>query len=365
MGSALALPMAFSRSAGGLTSAEDPMPARRPEPIGSPVLDSLWPVVTGSRHVRTDVARIREVAGWMAYEKLPFPRFGLDFDPETERDLAIDFAMVSNTINTAFTDFETGVKFQTEHEGQIWSDSQAMTACLKRAMGEGIPILDGRFLAEVGRDQLDAVFRGNIEMPMLDEKLAVLNEVGRTLAERYDGFFHNFVATCSPRLFDSGKGLVDRLIREFPRFDDTSPYRGHTIQFHKLAQLTYWGLYSGFRGNGDSGDGRDGGFRIDDIGAMTAFADYIVPVALRVMGILAYTPELDDKIERGVLIPRDSDEEIEIRAHMVYATALLTEEVNALRPPELQVIIPQVDARLWSSYHTTHWPHHLTRTIMY
>ena len=47
------------------------------------------------------------------------------------------------------------------------------------------------------------------------------------------------------------------------------------------------------------------------------------------------------------------------------ATALLTEEINARRPQELRVIIPQVDARLWSSYHTTHWPHHLTRTIMY
>lgn len=357
MGGALALPMALSRPAGGLTAGGEAAPTRRPRPIGSPVLDSLWPVITGSHHVRTDVARIREVATWMAYEELPFPRFGLDFDPATERHRAIDFAMVSNTINTAFTDFATGVKFQTDYQGRTWSDSQAMTACLKRAMEEGIPILDGRFLAEVSREQLAAVFRGNIEMPMLDEKLAVLNQVGRALAERYDGFFHNFLPTCSPRLFDSGKGLVDRLIREFPRFDDTSPYRGHTIRFHKLAQLTYWGLYSGFRDHG--------GFRIDDIGSMTAFADYIVPVALRVMDILVYTPELDAAIEAGRLIPRDSDEEIEIRAHMLYATALLTEEVNALRPPELQVIIPQVDARLWSSYHTTHWPHHLTRTIMY
>ena len=98
---------------------------------------------------------------------------------------------------------------------------------------------------------------------------------------------------------------------------------------------------------------------------MTAFADYIVPVALRVMDILVYSPEVEAKINSHQLIPRDSDEEIEIRAHMLYATALLTEDVNALRPPELQVIIPQVDARLWSSYHTTHWPHHLTRTIMY
>ena len=98
---------------------------------------------------------------------------------------------------------------------------------------------------------------------------------------------------------------------------------------------------------------------------MTAFADYIVPVALRVMGILVYTPELDETIDSQRLIPHDSDEEIEIRAHMLYATALLTEDINRLRPLERQVIIPQVDARLWSSYHTTHWPHHLTRTIMY
>ena len=98
---------------------------------------------------------------------------------------------------------------------------------------------------------------------------------------------------------------------------------------------------------------------------MTAFADYIVPVALRVLGILIYTRELDATIAAHALIARDSDEEIELRAQMLYATALLTEDINALRPPEARIIIPQLDARLWSSYHTTHWPHHLTRTIMY
>ena len=330
---------------------------RWPDPIGSPVLDSLGPVIEGSKHVHTDAERIAEVAAWMAYEELPFPQFGMDFDPVTDRERAIDFTMVTSAINTAFSDFTTGEMFQTEYQGRTWSDSQAMTSCVKRAIEAGVPILDGRYLAEMGRGELAEIFSGNIEMPMLDEKLEVLNAVGVTLAESYDGFFHNFIETCSPRLFDDGEGLVDRLIVEFPRFNDTSQYAGQTILFHKLAQLAYWGLYSGFRPSG--------GFRIDDVGSMTAFADYIVPVALRVMGILVYTPELDQRIASHQLIRRDSDEEIEIRAHMLYASALLTEDINALRPPELQVIIPQVDARLWSSYHTTHWPHHLTRTIMY
>ena len=332
-------------------------PLRWPKPIGSPVLDSLRPVIEASRHVRTDLAKIAEVAAWMAYEELPVPQFSLPAGMEKDREQAIDFSMVSDSINTAFTDFTTSVKFQTRYEGQDWSDSQALTASLKRAMDQGIRVLDGHFLARVTRAQLAKIFEGNIEMPMLDEKLKVLNDVGKVLEQRYDGFFHNFVATCSPKLYDGGKGLVDRLVAEFPRFNDVSPYKGKEIKLYKLAQLTYWGLYSGLK--------RHGGFRIDDIGSMTAFADYIVPVALRVMGILVYSPELDEAIRAHRLLPRDSEEEVEIRAQMLYASALLTEEINALRPRELQVIIPQVDARLWLNYHTTHWPHHLTRTLLY
>ena len=56
---------------------------------------------------------------------------------------------------------------------------------------------------------------------------------------------------------------------------------------------------------------------------------------------------------------------MEIRAHCIYATALLREEVNKIRPADKQIIIPQIDARLWMPYHTTFWPHHLTKTIMY
>jgi hypothetical protein len=104
---------------------------------------------------------------------------------------------------------------------------------------------------------------------------------------------------------------------------------------------------------------------LEDPQKMTAFADYIVPVALRLMGITSYSHELEQAIDTYQLIPRDSRQEIEIRAHCLYATALLADEINKLRTPDQQVIIPQIDARLWTHYHTTTWPHHLTRTIMY
>jgi hypothetical protein len=329
---------------------------RWPKPIGSAVLESLRPVIAGSRHVHTNLQKIEEVASWMAYEALPMPQLGLPFGTENP-DQAIDFIVVADTIDFAFTDFSTHVKFQVDYAGKHWSDSEALTACMKRALDEGIPLLDGRYLARVSRADLQRIFRGNIELPMLDERVEILRQAGQVLEKSYGGHFSNFVRACSPRLYDNGKGLVDKLVAEFPRFNDTSHYDNHEVKFYKLAQLGIWMLYSSLSASG--------GFRLEDPEKMTAFADYIVPVALRVMDITRYSAALEKAITSYQLIPRDSTEEIEIRAHCLCATALLREEVNKLRPPEKQVIIPQIDARLWTHYHTTDWPHHLTRTIMY
>ena len=89
------------------------------------------------------------------------------------------------------------------------------------------------------------------------------------------------------------------------------------------------------------------------------------PAALRVLGITRYSEELEDAIGSGQLIKAGSPWEVEIRAHTIWACELLAQQINELRPPELQVIVPQVDARLWVPFHRTHYPHHLTRTIYY
>jgi len=86
---------------------------------------------------------------------------------------------------------------------------------------------------------------------------------------------------------------------------------------------------------------------------------------LRLLHLTSYSPELEHAINTYQMIPRDSPREVEIRAHCIYTTALLTEEINNIRSKDQQIIIPQIDARLWTHYHTTQWPHHLTKTIMY
>jgi hypothetical protein len=192
---------------------------------------------------------------------------------------------------------------------------------------------------------------------MLDERVEILNQVGVKLVADHGGRFHRFIRSCPQHMYAAGDGVLERLVMEFPRFDDISDYHGKPVVIHKLAQLALWSLHLAV--------GEQGGFALADLDDMTAFADYIVPAGLRVMGILEYADDLEAKIMDGVMLPRDSDEEIEIRAHSLYATALLTEAINARRGAGRQLVIPQIDFRLWSAYHTTTWPHHLTRTVMY
>lgn len=324
-----------------------------------PVLQSIVPVIGESRHVRTSRDAVSAVARWMAFEEFTFPSgsVGGDFEMGSDPDKIMNITLLESTLNFAFTDFDSGIKYEVEYEGRTCSDTEGMFARIRQAIDAGVPMLRGDYLASVTRADLERIFHGNIEMPMLDERVDILNEVGVTLVDRYDGSFHRFVRDCAPAMYADGDGLLERMVVEFPRFNDVSDYHGSQVKIFKLAQLCLWSLHMSLH---DSGE-----WRLADLGDMTAFADYIVPVGLHLMGILEYTPELEERITNGVMIERDSDEEVEIRAHTLYATALLTDAINLIRPPDRQLVIAQTDHRFWRTYHTTSHPHHLTKTIMY
>ena len=323
----------------------------------SPVLASLQPVVDGAQLVRINHEKITEVANWMAYEEFAKPDGSMLFDFGNDPDVLMDFTLVVNTMNFAFTDFSTGVKFETDYMGKRWCDSEAMLACLHRAIHAGIPFFSGEYLAKVTRKDLESVFSGTIEMPMLDERVVLFNEVGRVLVEKYQGRYSNFVRSCAPRLYANGDGLLERLTTEFPRFRDVSMYHGSEVHIFKLAQLGIWGMHLALSPRG--------AWKLEDADNLTAFADYIVPVGLRVMNIFEYTPELEKQINSLVEVKRDSEAEVELRASSIYVIAKLTEEINKRRPGMEPLLQPQVDFRFWKTYHATHWPHHLTKTVMY
>ena len=320
----------------------------------SKVLSSVGYVIDNAQHISVSEKHIETVADWLAYEE-----FGLPKNNQTNKnpDNFIRTTMLINTLNFAFTDFDTSIKYAIERDGQLLSDSEAMFAQVHEAIDSGINLLNGEVLEKLTIEELEKIFEGNIEMPMLKERVEILNAVGTKLVDSYEGDWLNFIKSCPRKLYSNGEGLIERLVLEFPRFNDSSIYLDKEVNFYKLAQLAFWGIHGELAHTGH--------FRIEDMESMTAFADYIVPVALIVMKITQYSENLEEKIMHGKMIERDSTEEIEIRAATIYATAKLTESVNRRRKDIESLIIPQLDYRLWKHYHATHFPHHLTYTTMY
>ena len=316
---------------------------------GSQVLSSVSKVIPQLSCLEIDIEKLHEVAINLSKEDFGINYVGnLNIVPEEY----IRKTMLINTLNFVFTDFSTSVKYKIEN----LSDTDAMVYQIDKALLEGAPLTQGHYMRDMNLKEFKRIFTGNIEMPMADEKVKILNNVGDTLVTKYDGDWINFIDDGPKKLYNNGEGLVERLVRDFKRFDDHSIFENEKVYFLKLAQLAFWGIHRELSKRH---------FYIEDMENMTAFADYIIPVALESFGIVKYSSGLKEKIDSGILIDRDSIEEIEIRSTSIYVTAKLTELINNYKNEEEKIIIPQLDFKLWTDFHADERPHHLTKTIMY
>jgi len=315
----------------------------------SQVLSSVSKVIPQLSCLEIDIEKLHEAAINLSKED-----FGISYEgnPNIVPKEYIRKTMLINTLNFVFTNFSTSVKYKIES----LSDTDAMVYQIDKALLEGVPLTQGHYMRDMDLKEFKKIFTGNIEMPMADEKVKILNNVGNTLVKKYGGDWINFIDDGPKKLYDNGEGLVERLVRDFKRFDDHSIFENEKVYFLKLAQLAFWGIHRELSKRH---------FYIEDMENMTAFADYIIPVALESFGIVKYSFGLKEKIDSGILIDRDSIEEIEIRSTSIYVTAKLTELINNYKNEEEKIIIPQLDFKLWTDFHADERPHHLTKTIMY
>jgi len=129
------------------------------------------------------------------------------------------------------------------------------------------------------------------------------------------------------------------------------------VNFFKRAQILAGDLYGSFGGK------RWGAFK--NLQDLTAFADYKLPQLLRAWGILKYAPELARRVDAKKPLLKDSPQEIEIRAAMLWAVELLRHALTGLGR-ELNSV--QTDWFLWESSQTEAQgmkPYHRVRTIYY
>jgi hypothetical protein len=244
-------------------------------------------------------------------------------------------------------------KWTVQYEDKKIDGWWGLLAAMQKAIEVGVPLLDGKYLANMSEDQLNELFDGEPTIPLLSERLTAFRQIGQTLVDKYKGRFHKFLESAP----HDATELTLALAGEFAIFRDTASYKGKTVLFYKKAQLLVHDLKEGFPGTKYS--------EVTGFENLTGEADYKVPAILRKMGILVYDQELASKVDNRTEIYSGSAEEVEIRAGMLVALNLMVEKLKS-KYPAINALT--LDGILWvmsQSKSSDDKPYHLTLTVDY
>lgn len=86
--------------------------------------------------------------------------------------------------------------------------------------------------------------------------------------------------------------LLEIVVNSFPCFQDEALYKGKRVSLYKRAQILVADMWNFFDGNGPG--------EFYDIDKMTMFADYRVPQVLVYFGVMSYSNELMEKLQKGL-----------------------------------------------------------------
>jgi hypothetical protein len=315
------------------------------------ILAALPPIMAASRFVSIDPERLAEISLSLTRDTLRLPTWDAPvFNRRRAAGDLAEFILLFNAINFCYWGDPKWVWVKNGDGGSF-----GVLAALSQTLDDGQPLLDAAFLAQITAAQLRVILTGRhgVSLSLLDERAAILAAVGATLQREFGGrFAHVLVAAGG-----DAPGLVELLTTRFPSFDDHVWYNGQRVEFHKRAQLAAAMIYAACRGQGPG--------QLRRVDQLTVFADYKLPQTLRALGILRYAPVLAAVVDNQRLIPAHSEEEIEIRAHTIWAAELLRQ---ALRPRFPDINALHLDYWLWSASKQlppTAPPHHRTLSVFY
>lgn len=244
-------------------------------------------------------------------------------------------------------------KWTVEYNGKKLDGSWAMIAAIMRAINEGKPILDAIYRANISKEEYKKILRGNVEIPLLEDRRRITKDIASLLLQQYGGDFGKMVKSAEN---DASK-LLEIITSQFASFRDAATYKGKTIYFCKKVQLLIEDISQIFsRKEYGELKGHD---------EFTACADYKLPQSLRKLGILSYAKELEEKIDHLIQIPKGSPEEVEIRANTIWAVEFIKEE---LRKAGKKISSMNIGDHLWlmgQNKSPDDKPYHHTLTTAY
>lgn len=152
---------------------------------------------------------------------------------------AIEWLFVIDTLNFCFWTPPNALKWQVCGETGYF----ALCAAINRAQSSGIDITNAQYYSKITLEELSEILRGDddeAKVPLLEERVKCLHEVGTALLEKYDGKFEN----CLTEADHSARRLLRIIIDEFPCFRDEAEWNGIGVAIYKRAQILVGDLVS-------------------------------------------------------------------------------------------------------------------------
>jgi hypothetical protein len=241
---------------------------------------------------------------------------------------------------------------------------EQLAVSLKNVLLQDPNVFDADRLAKLKMEELEQWFLP-YTIPMADERVQKVNELGAKLLKSFEGKAMNVVRAAE----NSATKLVDLVVESFPGFRDHAVYKGRQVFFYKRAQILVGDIWAAFGRKCNQTITGSGMLRhpcdFPDIVELTMFADYRVPQLLREEGLITYNEALATKVNNKSLLPPGSEEEIEIRAATVHAVEMM---VSRCKVMGLSITSVELDWLLWQRGEErlkTMRPHHRTLTVYY
>ena len=185
----------------------------------------------------------------------------------------------------------------TTSDGKL-DGAYAMMYLLIQQMKNNRDFLDPTHLQNISKEEFYDLLTGNIEIPLFEQRYSNITSIGKSINENMDGDFYN----CIKDIVNDHE-LFDFIIHHFDIFNDVSSKNGKSIYLYKLTQL------------------------------------------------------IDNEQE----ITKDSDYEIEIRAHTIVA-------INEISKSRKDICPIKVNDLIWlmgQEKNSNRKPYHLTRSRFY
>ncbi len=202
--------------------------------------------------------------------------------------------------------------------------------------------------SNITKKEFKEILKGNIEIPLFEERYNIIKNVSKTVNEKMNGNFYRFIKdiTIDTELFEI-------IVKYFPNFKDERIYNNKKIYFYKLAQL----LTSDILHIRE----RKENIKVD-YSHLVGCSDYKIPQVMRGLGILEYSDKLSNIIDNKKEIEVNSKYEVEIRANMLVAIDLIKKKL------ENKVCAIDINDYIWSQGKNKIIdlkPYHLTRNTNY